>query len=120
MWDNMGGEKTSSLSADPTGRGRFSPTLRTEGAGSYFSRGSWSLGQTRGTEDQCLWWGAGRRGDSPCKVGWGLQAPKLREPRSLGCVAAPLTEDCCPTDDGAGVHTTDRRERMSKAGLGRI
>ena len=64
--------------------------------------------------------GLGERGGSQCKGGWGLQAPKLREPRSLGYVAAPLTEDCCPTDDGVGVRTTDSRQRMSKAGLGRI
>ena len=43
--------ETAFLSEDPTGRCRLLPPL---GAGTYFTRGSWPLGQPRGTEGQGL------------------------------------------------------------------
>lgn len=92
--------ETASLFEDPTGRGRLLPPL---GAGTYFTRGSWPLGQPRGTGARPVSHGGGRMGwGSLCEVGQDFQALELRKRRGPVSMGAPLTEHGSPTNDHAG------------------
>ena len=92
--------ETTSLFEDPTGRPRLLPPL---GAGTYFKRGSWPLGQPRGTGARPVSHGGGRMSlGSLCEVGQDFQALKLRKRRGLVSMGAPLTEHGSPTNDHAG------------------